>query len=293
MVRIVVILAAVVGLGALVAVGSVVVRGILADREPVLSSAAATSSVEDGANPFQQSLPEQRSTEPLKDAQQSATGDSEPLGKVAALPAEAAPPDPNLPGATSSETSAAAKAEADLLAAADDSPPALRARIKSLLKTMTPAEQEEMARQLRDLEKKKAAEQAKYALPSQQKLQDLGSKNPAQKLTDYQQQQLSAINATMQPRIMAALTPLWNRDAQLRQTVRALDNSGQAGLADPLRQEIRDLGRQRDAAKNSLDKDYRQMLSGVLTPDQQQAAGLQGPANPKPANSKPGPTVKK
>lgn len=172
-----------------------------------------------------------------------------------------------------------------------DASPELRAKVRAILRKLTPTEQEEMARQLQELQTRKAREQAKYALPSQQKLQELDKlSGGALKLSDFQRQQIQALNADMKPKVTGALSPFWDQDAQLSQQRRALESAGRGGETGAIAQELRDLRKQRDAVKQALDWEYRQMLAAVLTPEQLAAIGggsrnqpAQAPQRPAPA----------
>jgi len=207
-------------------------------------------------------------------AQPAVTEPGPAVESSAAAPVAKAAPSPAAKPAAK-PTAPAAKLEAaagDSSAQNDDSSPEVKARIAALLDGLSPAEQSELMRQMREREAQRMRERARYALPSQFRLQALNRRRDgALKLSEYQQQQVDAIAESMKPKMDAALGPIWQKQDQLRQRAEALNQAGRASEAEPLQQEMRDLRQQTETVRNSLDQEYRQLLAGVLTPEQTQA----------------------
>ena len=207
-----------------------------------------------------------------------------PVAQVEPTPApeDAVPAEPPAPAPAAKPKLAKASAKSDKKAdvAADPAPAAdapksdAAEKASKLLDSLSPEVQDELMRQMRDRQMARFREQRKYQLPSSWRIQALnfrGGRDPALKLNDAQQQQLAAVNELMKPKIEAALSDYWAKEEQLRQQMDAVQAAGRADEAEALRLQLRDTRTQMDAARNDLDKDYRQMLTSVLTPEQLKA----------------------
>jgi hypothetical protein len=184
-------------------------------------------------------------------------------GGMAAAPEVAVPEADDAPPAFVSAATAQA--------AAGNSPDDLQSRVKVLLRSMTPQERREMVRQMAAMDQRWAENRAKFALPSQQKLQNvMGSIQ----MSDGQRQQLKLATRALRPQLTQALLVYYDRQSQLSNQLQALNDAGLGAQAEPLHQALNEVQTQINTVRDSFDQQYRQVISGILTPDQLKAAGL-------------------
>lgn len=147
----------------------------------------------------------------------------------------------------------------------------VRTRVAALLDSLTEEEQRELGRLLRDRRMSEWRERRQRMLPSDMRLMGLRYyQGGAHQLSEGQQAQVEALRGQMEPRLQASLEGIWARQQELRDQAQTLASEGRQEEAQALFEQLGQLRQQENEVRQQLDQDYKQMLTGVLTPDQMQ-----------------------
>jgi Spy/CpxP family protein refolding chaperone len=150
--------------------------------------------------------------------------------------------------------------------------PSLDEKINGILNSLTREEQEALMRAISQRAMQERAEQRRYELPSDRRLRVLErNRNAALRLSDVQRQQIDALKESLKPKIDAATSQLRQQQETLREQVGQLMSSGDREAARALFEQMGDLRRQSEQATAPIDEEYKTALSGILTPEQQEA----------------------
>ena len=118
---------------------------------------------------------------------------------------------------------------------------------------------------------KKAQEQYKYQLPTDLRLYGLEWHNRgANKLDDSQKSRLRQLAESFRPRMDAALQAAWAEDAALNEQISAASSSGRHEEMAGLFEKKHQIMQQINTIKADLDKEYRESVRSILTPEQLQ-----------------------
>lgn len=145
----------------------------------------------------------------------------------------------------------------------------VKARIATLVNSLSEEEERELLRQLGQRRAEKWMETQKYSLPTDFRLRGLRWQNKGQlKLSDAQQQQVTQFGEVMKPRIEAALQNVWAREAELREQANTLREEGREDEMRAVFEQLGELNRQSNDIKQELDTEFRAMLGQILTAEQ-------------------------
>jgi len=118
---------------------------------------------------------------------------------------------------------------------------------------------------------RKAQEQYKYQLPTDLKLYGLEWHNRgANKLDDSQKSRLRQLAESFRPRMDAALQAAWAEGAALDEQISAASSSGRHEEMAGLFEKKHQIMQQINTIKADLDKEYRESVRSILTPEQLQ-----------------------
>ncbi|MBN2584358.1 MAG: Spy/CpxP family protein refolding chaperone [Planctomycetes bacterium] len=145
-------------------------------------------------------------------------------------------------------------------------------KIKAILDTLTEDEQRALMRAMAGRMMRDRMEQRRYDLPSDRRLRVLErGRNEAIRLSDVQRDQLNALKENLKPKIDAAMSDIWQKQEQLRQQGMQLMSEGKRDEARTLFEQMNELRQQGEQAMAPIDEEYKVALSGILTPEQQEA----------------------
>lgn len=225
-----------------VAVGAIVVLA-MRDGEP--SSPAAPSSSVQSAAPVSQDDGAAESPSPVAEAA-AQTRPVEP-----AKPAAVAPTAPNPEAAPATEVAA------------------VDAKVARVLDSLSDEEVQALTRELGRRQMRKWQDQVKYQLPSSMKLYGLQWHNRgAYKIDEAQRVRITQIEESLKPRLDASLQTYWDQETALREQMMTAQSSGRSDDLRPLYEQMQQVQQQISTVKTDLDKEYRELLRGVLTPEQ-------------------------
>jgi Spy/CpxP family protein refolding chaperone len=137
------------------------------------------------------------------------------------------------------------------------------------LDTLSEDRQEALQKELWRRQMKKAQEQFKYQMPTDMRLYGLEWHNRgANKLDDSQKSRIRQLAESFRPRLDAALQTMWAEDAALNEQMATAGRDGRHEEIRALVERRQQIMQQISAAKADLDKEYRESVRSILTPEQ-------------------------
>ena len=195
-----------------------------------------------------------------------------PAPPVAALPQQDESPAPvaqNRPAPQPAEPTAAAPVEAVAEPALPEDSASPDAKAAALLDSLSEEETQAVMREMGRRQMRKWQEQMKYQLPSDMKLSGLQwHDRGAHKLDEAQRARIKQLNDSFKPRLEGTLEANWDQENALREQITAAQAAGRIDEIRPLMEQMLQVHQQINAVKGDLDKEYRELLRSVLTPEQ-------------------------
>jgi len=145
----------------------------------------------------------------------------------------------------------------------------VKSRIGALLDSLSEEESRELLRQAQARQMRQWRERARYLLPSDGRLQMLRwGRAENLKLNEAQEQKITEFQEIMRSRTDEALQGVWAQEDELRERASALAAEGRTDEVRTIHGEIGRLHQETAEIKGQLDGEYKQLLRGLLTPDQ-------------------------
>jgi len=148
-------------------------------------------------------------------------------------------------------------------------PVSMDAKVAGVLDSFSEDEFQALQKEMGRRQMRKGQDQMKHQLPSDTMLYGLQWHNGgAIKLDEAQKASIQQISDGFRPRQDAALKAAWEQDAAIRDRIAAAESGGRQEEIRGLIEQMQQSQQQIVAVHAALDKEYRELLRGVLTAEQ-------------------------